>query len=639
MKIIRRSDPSINDLANKYAIVASETGQILYDHKIPSGKIEWSGAIREISGFDPEEFGTDAGAWKGLIHPEDKARTVKRLAAALRGRETFIAEYRLRTKDGSYRHIRDTGVFVNGKNGRGTRMIGTLTDVSESRQAAEALAHSLSLLRATLESTADGILVIDKKGDVETMNQNFLKMWRVPAHLQQARKDGLLLNYVLAQLKDPEAFLSRVRRLYAHPSEESHDVLEFKDGRVFERDSKPQRVKTKIIGRVWSFRDVTEARRAETVQNAVFKISEITNQAANLDDLFRSIHAVISGLMPATNFYIALHHPETGLLSFPYFVDEFDPPPEPQPLGRGLTGYVLLRGEPLLADPVKFKELIEAGKVESIGAPSIDWLGVPLKIKDRTIGVMVVQTYTEGVRYTKENMDVLTFVSTQIALATERKRAEETLKASLHEKEVLLKEIHHRVKNNMQVISSLLNLQSRHLSDPEAISMFRESQNRIRSMALVHEKLYQSKDLSRVNFSQYVENLAMYLVHSFRIDSERVQIQTRIGDIALDINTAIPCGLIINELITNALKHAFPEGRKGEIAISLGRTQDRGFLLEVSDDGVGFTERSGAGEPETLGIQMVSMLVDQLDGSIRRESVKGTTFRIAFKEIKYKPRL
>jgi PAS domain S-box-containing protein len=629
----------LKEMADKYALIASETGQILYDYDVPSGGIEWSGAVREITGFEPEEFGADISAWKRLIHPEDRPKTIKRLSAAIKGSRKFVAEYRMRTKDGSYRHIRDAGIFLKAKNGRGTRMVGTLTDISESKASAEALEHSLSLLQATLESTADGILVVDKNDDVETINQNFLTMWRVPPPLQKAPKDALLLNYVLTQLKDPEAFLAKVKKLYAHPSEESYDVLEFKDGRIFERYSKPQRVKTKIIGRVWSFRDVTEARRAGVVQNAVYRISEIANQATSLDDLFRSIHAVISGLMPATNFYISLYDPETDLLSFPYFVDEFDPPPSPQPLRRGLTDYVLLHGEPLLADPAKFKELEDSGDVESLGAPSIDWLGVPLKIKDRTIGVMVVQTYTEGVRYTKENKDVLTFVSTQIALATERKRAEETLKASLREKEVLLKEIHHRVKNNMQVISSLLNLQARHLSDPTAISMFRESQGRIRSMALVHEKLYQSKDLSRVNFAQYVENLVMYLVHSFRVDSERITIATDIGDVALDINTAIPCGLIINELVTNALKHAFPDDRKGTIAISLIRAGDAGLTLKIRDDGIGFTARQEGEKSETLGMQMVNMLVDQLDGTIRREAASGTSFIIGFKEIRYKPRL
>jgi PAS domain S-box-containing protein len=222
---------------------------------------------------------------------------------------------------------------------------------------------------------------------------------------------------------------------------------------------------------------------------------------------------------------------------------------------------------------------------------------------------------------------------------TPRKQAEEALRASLHEKEILLKEIHHRVKNNMQVISSLLNLQSRHLTDKAAIEMFRESQHRIRSMALVHEKLYQSKDLSRIDFSKYIESLIMFLFHSYRVNSDLVRMKTEVGDVLLDINSAIPCGLIINELVMNAVKHAFPEGRKGEIIVSLKPSGDDRFTLAVSDDGVGFPAGLDFRKTETLGMQLVTMLVDQLDGTISLERKPGTRFEIVFRELKYKQRI
>ena len=283
--------------------------------------------------------------------------------------------------------------------------------------------------------------------------------------------------------------------------------------------------------------------------------------------------------------------------------------------------------------------LEKAGEVKSIGAPSIDWLGVPLKVQDRTIGAMVVQTYTEGVRYRPEDMDILTYVSAQVAIAIQRKRAEEALKASLQEKEVLLKEIHHRVKNNMQVISSLLSLQSRHLEDPKAIGMFKDSQHRIRSMALVHEKLYQAKDLSRIDFGQYLQNLIVYLVHSYQIDSGRIGLKIDVGGAALDINTAIPCGLIVNELVTNALKHAFPGGRKGEVRVTLRTGAGGKLTLTVGDNGVGWPAEADFRRTETLGMQLVTMLVDQLDGSIELEKRPGTAFRISFRELKYKPRI
>jgi len=503
----------------------------------------------------------------------------------------------------------------------------------------DALENSLSLLKATVDSTADGILVVDRSGTIETMNQKFIDIWRIPSSLARSKNDSILLDYVLDQLKEPRKFLDKVNQLYSRPSAESFDVLEFKDGRTIERLSKPQKIKNRIVGRVWNFRDVTERKRTEKVNTAVYKISEITNNAENLEELFASIHTIISELMPARNFYIALYDPETGLLSFPYYKDEYDQAPPPQPLRRGLTDYVLRQGEPLLADPVKFLELERSGEVESIGAPSIDWLGVPLKVKGKTIGVMVVQTYTEGVRYKKEDRDMLMFVSTQAAVAIERKRAETTLRASLHEKEILLKEIHHRVKNNMQVISSLLNLQSRHLTDKAAIEMFRESQQRIRSMALVHEKLYQSKDLSRIDFSNYIESLIMFLFHSYRVNSDLVRMKTEVQNVLLDINSAIPCGLIINELVMNALKHAFPGERKGEIIVSLKPSGDDRFTLAVSDDGVGFPAGLDFHKTETLGMQLVTMLVDQLDGTISLERRPGTRFEIVFRELKYKQRI
>ncbi|MFZ2054877.1 MAG: histidine kinase dimerization/phosphoacceptor domain -containing protein, partial [Candidatus Aminicenantales bacterium] len=316
-------------------------------------------------------------------------------------------------------------------------------------------------------------------------------------------------------------------------------------------------------------RDFTARKHTEKLKDSIFRISEAAISSESLEELFQSIHRVISDLMPAKNFYIALYDPGTDLLSFPYFVDEFDPPPNPKKPGRGLTEFVLRTGKPLLASPEVFVQLVRRGEVESIGAPSIDWLGVPLNIDGSTIGVLVVQTYTEGVRYGEEEKDILKFVSDQVAMAVYRKRTDAQIKASLKEKDVLLKEIHHRVKNNMQVISSLLNLQSRHIQDPAVLEMFKESQRRIRSMALIHERLYQSSDLSRIEFSQYLRNLATHLFHSYQIDSSRIQLRIEAEEIHLNINTAIPCGLIVNELISNALKHAFPEGRSGYLDLDL----------------------------------------------------------------------
>jgi PAS domain S-box-containing protein len=173
-----------------------------------------------------------------------------------------------------------------------------------------------------------------------------------------------------------------------------------------------------------------ERQEAEALQSAIYRISEAAASAPTLDEAYRSIHQVVAELMPAANFYIALHDEARGMLSFPYFVDEVDPPPQPKKLGRGLTEYVLRTGTPVLASPVSFEELVRQGEVELIGAPSIDWLGVPLKTGQKTFGVLVVQTYTEGVRYSEKDMHILQFVSSQVAMAVERRRATQALRAS-----------------------------------------------------------------------------------------------------------------------------------------------------------------------------------------------------------------
>ncbi len=176
--------------------------------------------------------------------------------------------------------------------------------------------------------------------------------------------------------------------------------------------------------------DLTERKRAEQVQAAIYRISEAAHVAQNLDELFSLLHSIIGELMPARNFYIALYDASTDLVRFPYFADEFDVAPPPRKSGRGLTGYVLRTGQPLLLTPKVYEQLVKSGEVESIGTPPVDWLGVPLKTQQETIGVMAVQTYTEAARLNEADMRVLAFVSTQAAMAIERKRAEATLRES-----------------------------------------------------------------------------------------------------------------------------------------------------------------------------------------------------------------
>ncbi|MBI5458747.1 PAS domain S-box protein [Methanobacterium sp.] len=221
---------------------------------------------------------------------------------------------------------------------------------------------------------------------------------------------------------------------------------------------------------------------------------------------------------------------------------------------------------------------------------------------------------------------------------THRKTATDQLIKSVNEKDVLLKEIHHRVKNNIQIISSLLNLQKQHVDSDEFVNILSESQNRIKSMAMIHEKLYHSGDLTRINFAEYIETLVSDLYSSYATSTRQVTPFINVENVRFNIETAVPCGLIINELISNSLKHAFPKGKTGTLSVSL-KTSDEWNELVISDDGVGFPEEFDIENSKTLGLQLVNILVKQLDGKITLNRINGTRFKIIFKELNYKKRI
>lgn len=213
---------------------------------------------------------------------------------------------------------------------------------------------------------------------------------------------------------------------------------------------------------------------------------------------------------------------------------------------------------------------------------------------------------------------------------TERKEAEEQLKNALRKNEILLREIHHRVKNNMQIISSLLRLQARNIKNKKLHEAFKSCQNRIRSMALIHEKFYRSEDLTRIELDKYIQDLTLHLFHTYGKVPNIIRLITEMENVHIEINRAISLGLIINEIVSNSLRHAFPDGEKGEIRIKLRKTINSKFELVISDNGVGIPEDIDFSNTKSLGIQLVNDLVRQIDGHMDLKRERGTSFQITF---------
>jgi two-component sensor histidine kinase len=311
-------------------------------------------------------------------------------------------------------------------------------------------------------------------------------------------------------------------------------------------------------------------------------------------------------------------------------------------------------------DPAEWARMRRSG-VKSL-------LMIPMVFQDRVIGLFEMGSCQTERPFTEYEIPLAHLLANQAASAIEnaklyeraqteiarRREAEKRIRDSLREKEVLLQEIHHRVKNNLQVVSSLLYLQSESVTDPKLLNVLQDSQNRVRSMALVHERLYRSEDIARIDFQQYIHDLASHLLSTYSVNSHRIRVLVDADDVVLDVNTAMPCGLIINELISNSLKHAFtnssqPEaasvaarqaagmnpdnttdGRQDEICVELREEQEGQLMLLVGDNGVGLPESIDFRNSPSLGLLLVNSLVRQLRGTIELDRQRGTQFKIGF---------
>jgi PAS domain S-box-containing protein len=626
--VLKESEKRYKDLVEKAGIA------ILVDDK--EGNFKYvNERCAEIFGYSVEEMKKQS--IRSVVHPDDVERVMAYHEGRLQGKMVPSRyEFKGIRKDGSVIYLEvDSVALREGENLIGTRSY--LWDFTERKMAMEALWESEEKFRNLAEQSPN-MIFISRKGRVVYANEKCEKVTGYKREeIYSPEFDFLML--IAPEFRDMIiASFSKHMKGGEVPSHES--TLRTKEGKRIEVILTTKLIdyeKEKAI--LGIITDISEQKKTEKIKDSIYRISEAAHSAQNLEELFRSIHNIIGELMPAKNFYIALYDYDREMLSFPYFADEYDETPAPKKPGKGLTEYVLRTGEPLLASPEVFEELVKKGKAERIGTPSIDWLGVPLKTENKTFGVMVVQSYTESVRFGEKDKEILKFVSAQTAMAIKRKHAEKQLKESLREKEVLLQEIHHRVKNNMQIISSLLNLQAGQMKDKDFIKMVKDSQSRIRSIALVHEKLYRSRDFSNINFSDYVQTLAVHLFQFNQVNSNLIQLKLNLEDVFLDLQTAIPCGLILNELVTNSLKHAFPEGKGGEIIIELHPLEEHTFQMVVKDNGVGIPEDLDIGNATSMGLQIVTILVNQLEGSMEVQREGGTTVKIIFKELRSKSRL
>lgn len=568
----------------------------------------------EISGrSEAELIGTQFGL---LAHVDDLAAELEGVGRLMSGEtKTFTMEKRLIHKDGSLVWISLTASAVYNDDGSIAYLIGFVKDVSDRIRAAEALADSERFAQGSLDALSAHVAVLDSEGIIVATNQS----WREFSRDAEAgvNRLGVGDNYLSGCHTASGANSEGIAEI-------AHGIREVLTGTAvqFSREysyhgagaefSFMCRV-TRFEGEgpvriVVAYEDITDLKQAEGALLAQQELNRLT-----LENLAEGVVACDeSGRLFLFNKTSREWHG----------TDPRDIPSE-----EWASHYELFEADgvtPLVTERIPLIRAFNGEAVEGVEMSIVRKGGAPRVVL--ASGAAIV----DGTGRKRGAVVVMRDV-------TERRQAEEDLRRSLREKEVMLKEIHHRVKNNLQVISSILDLQLDTVTDPLMRLTLKESINRVRSMAMIHEGLYQGTTLSRIEFANYTERLANVLLISYSPRSD-VHLVVEAEPVQLNIETAVPCGLILNELISNALKHAFKSDKPGRVLVKVGPTETGGVRLSVHDSGPGMPAGFELKKQSTLGLQLVHALTHQIKGTMTATNDNGALFALEFKELNYKER-
>jgi PAS domain S-box-containing protein len=609
------------------------------EHKV----LYWNKALERYSGIQERDIIGTSDTWKAFynekrpvlaellidnaidkipLYYEGKYQESKHTAGAYEATDFFP---KLGTS-GTWLHF--TAVVIRDENGEIIGALETLEDISERKKTEEQLSSSENYLKTIFNSVQTALVVIDPTDHkIVDVNPAAAKL------MESVRENivGTVCQQCFCPMKEGKC---PITDLGQHIDTGERLLVTMRGNRVpVFKTVMP----VSIAGKEYileNILDITDRKRAEdAMQKAYFELEQkVDERTLALSDLTRSLQVEIAernrvmdalriseekyrSLVEQTNDLV-FHIDKDGLLTYisPNITAILGYPAE-NAIGKSPTEFMPE------SDRMTFHQLHQQNVNDRIPVS-----GLELTFYDKANQPHIFDI--NGTPHFGEDDSFLGFSGIARDI-TYRKALQDEIAASLKEKEILLKEIHHRVKNNMQVISSLLSLQAKMVKDAKSRDAIKESQNRVMSIALVHEKLYQSKSLARINFRDYIKRMAENLFDSYNIHADQITLEVSADDIILPINKAIPISLMINEMLSNSLKYAFPNGRKGVIEILFRKDGER-HILTVRDNGVGFPPGTRWDQTETLGLQLVHSLAGQLDGTITYSGEKGTEFRVEF---------
>lgn len=586
-----------------------------------------SKGCENITGYTRDELiNNKVVAFVDLIHKDYRSYTVKEIVKDISPDGTFSFEYKINAKNGDEKWVWEQGEVVKDTEGNIVAFEGYMTDltsrknieeqrlraeiaekenkeleeeIAKRRAAQEELAKAQELNNSIIDSSLDMILATDKAGNITQVSPSVERNFGYK-ETELIGKNGLILY-------SNKSFFKNVYESLEASGEFSGEIENItKDGEIFTSYLSASILKDKNgneIGSMGVSRDITQLKKAE---------KELKTQTTKLESIFESSANMMIYTIDADFKMSSFNRKfeQLAKIKFDYQVnlnDDFIDFIKPNVKGEHHESLMKYYRDAMEGKPCEFE------------GPMLDKNGNTIWIETFLSPITVDQKTNEIACLAHE--------------ITDKKIAEKQLKQSLSEKEVLLKEVHHRVKNNLQVISSILNLQSSYVKDNNTLNILRESQNRIKSMSFIHESLYQNTNFSAIKFSEYIDKLSRNLVNTYAF-GKNIELKSDLDPVAVSLDQAIPCGLILNELISNALKYAFIGKPEGVVELTLKEEEIDGketkVIITVKDNGIGMPLSFDVDNADSLGLQLVYTLIDQLEGTINVDTQKGTKYLITF---------
>ena len=635
-------------LKNKKFIerIADSVPSIIYIYSLTGPKINYLNyKIADLLGHNPKDIvNMKQSFFDKYIHPDDLTlmKSNFRKYYYAEDNETLNFEYRIKDSSGSWRWFRSFDVVFNRNNeGKATEILGSAFDVTERKKLEQELQNYSNHLEELVENRTNSLRKANEKLKEEIMERAKAESYIISAE----EKFRNLVEYSLIGIY----ILQEEKYIYVNPKYEEifgylknemngMDIwsLIHPDSVNQVRENIRKRVSNEVESIQYSFKafkkdlsviDVEVRGSKMMYRNKIAIIGtlqDITERKKAEEELIRQRAFLRTVIDTDPNFVFAKDYNGRFTMANKAFAEAYNTTAD-EMLGKTDSEYNANKEE--VEHFTKYdREVIDTGimkfipeeRVTDSASGETKWyqtIKVPLNAADGSVNALGVS-----------------------ADITARKHAEQITQNSLHEKEVLLREIHHRVKNNLQIIISLLKMQARFVFDERDLEIFNKSRSRVETMSLIHEKLYKSKDISKIEMGSYLRDLTSHILNSYKLSSGCISVEVDTGNITLGIDTAIPCGLIVNELFTNIIKHAFPGGQKGEIFVVMKKSGDILFL-DVHDNGTGIPGSFNFKDNDSLGFHLVETLVRQIDGKLLLHNDKGTKFNIEFREIKYKERI